>query len=125
MLPVEELFVHCCVLVDDLISTGAVVIPPRPGPAPARPGLLQLPDGPLTTATRRTLRQRLDESRPHPDSHYANTQRRQLGDSETGRGIPRHRAERQLALFSGSRTAAIWRHGSGAPTGGTHAVALI
>jgi len=35
MLPVEELFVHCYVLVDDLINTGAVVIPPRPGPAPA------------------------------------------------------------------------------------------
>ena len=35
MLPAEDLFVHCYVLVDDLIKNGWVVIPPRPGPAPA------------------------------------------------------------------------------------------
>lgn len=35
MLPAEDLFVHCYVLVDDLIKNGVVVIPPRPGPAPA------------------------------------------------------------------------------------------
>lgn len=35
MLPAEDLFVHTYVLVDDLIDTGVVVIPPRPGPAPA------------------------------------------------------------------------------------------
>lgn len=35
MLPAEDLFVHCYVLVDDLIKSGVVVIPPRPGPAPA------------------------------------------------------------------------------------------
>lgn len=35
MLPVEDLFVHCYTLVDDLIATGLVVIPTRPGPAPA------------------------------------------------------------------------------------------
>lgn len=35
MLPAEDLFVHCYVLVDDLIKHGGVVIPVRPGPAPA------------------------------------------------------------------------------------------
>lgn len=35
MLAVEDLFVHCYTLVDDLIATGLVVIPTRPGPAPA------------------------------------------------------------------------------------------
>lgn len=35
MLPAEDLFVHCYVLVDDLIKTGLVVIPARPGPVPA------------------------------------------------------------------------------------------
>lgn len=35
MLPAEDLFVHCYVLVDDLIKDGSVVIPARPGPAPA------------------------------------------------------------------------------------------
>jgi hypothetical protein len=34
MLPVEDLFVHCYTLVDDLIVAGLVVIPSRPGPAP-------------------------------------------------------------------------------------------
>ena len=34
MLPVEDLFVHCYVLVDDLIKDGRVQIPRRPGPAP-------------------------------------------------------------------------------------------
>jgi DDE family transposase len=35
MLPIQDLFVHCYTLVDDLIRAGKVVIPPRPGPAPA------------------------------------------------------------------------------------------
>lgn len=35
MLPAEELFVHCYVLVDDMIKGGQVQIPRRPGPAPA------------------------------------------------------------------------------------------
>jgi Transposase DDE domain len=35
MLPTEDLFVHVYVLVDDAISSGAIVIAPRPGPAPA------------------------------------------------------------------------------------------
>lgn len=35
MLPAEELFVHCYVLVDDMIKEGHVQIPRRPGPAPA------------------------------------------------------------------------------------------
>lgn len=35
MLPTEDLFVYVYVLVDDAISAGAIVIPPRPGPAPA------------------------------------------------------------------------------------------
>jgi Transposase DDE domain len=35
MLPAEDLFVHCYVLVDDMIRDGLVQIPPRPGPAPA------------------------------------------------------------------------------------------
>lgn len=35
MLPAEELFVHCYVLVDDMIKEGQVQIPRRPGPAPA------------------------------------------------------------------------------------------
>jgi len=35
MLPTEELFVYVYVLVHDLIRTGAVRIPRRPGPAPA------------------------------------------------------------------------------------------
>lgn len=34
MLPVEDLFVHCSVLVDDLIKDGRVQIPRRQGPAP-------------------------------------------------------------------------------------------
>jgi Transposase DDE domain len=36
MLPTEDLFVHVYVLVDDAIAAGAVTIPARPGPAPAR-----------------------------------------------------------------------------------------
>ena len=35
MLPTEDLFTYVYVLVDDLITAGAIVIPPRPGPAPA------------------------------------------------------------------------------------------
>jgi hypothetical protein len=35
MLPTEDLFVYVYVLIDDLIASGAVCIPPRPGPAPA------------------------------------------------------------------------------------------
>lgn len=35
MLPTEDLFVHVCVLVHDLILSGAIRIPRRPGPAPA------------------------------------------------------------------------------------------
>jgi hypothetical protein len=35
MLPTEDLFVHVYVLIHDLILAGAIVIPPRPGPAPA------------------------------------------------------------------------------------------
>lgn len=35
MLPAEELFVHCYVLVDDMIKEGQVEIPRRPGPTPA------------------------------------------------------------------------------------------
>jgi IS5 family transposase len=35
MLPAEDLFVYVYVLVDDAISSRAVVIAPRPGPAPA------------------------------------------------------------------------------------------
>ncbi len=35
MLPTEDLFVYVYVLIDDLITAGAVAIPRRPGPAPA------------------------------------------------------------------------------------------
>jgi DDE family transposase len=35
MLPTEDLFVYVYVLVDDAIGAGALVIPTRPGPAPA------------------------------------------------------------------------------------------
>jgi hypothetical protein len=35
MLPTEELFVYVYVLVHDLILSGAVQIPRRPGPTPA------------------------------------------------------------------------------------------
>ncbi|MGI8446370.1 MAG: transposase [Streptosporangiaceae bacterium] len=35
MLPTEDLFVYVYVLVDDAIVAGAIVIPSRPGPAPA------------------------------------------------------------------------------------------
>ena len=35
MLPAEDIFVHCYVLVDDLIKGGWVDIPARPGPKPA------------------------------------------------------------------------------------------
>jgi hypothetical protein len=35
MLPTEDLFVYVYVMVDDAITSGAVVIPRRPGPAPA------------------------------------------------------------------------------------------
>jgi Transposase DDE domain len=35
MLPTEDLFVYVYVLVDDAISSGSIVIAPRPGPAPA------------------------------------------------------------------------------------------
>ena len=35
MLPTEDLFVYTYVLVDDAICSGAIVIAPRPGPAPA------------------------------------------------------------------------------------------
>lgn len=34
MLPIHDLFVHCYTLVDDLILSGQVVIPGRPGPVP-------------------------------------------------------------------------------------------
>jgi hypothetical protein len=34
MLPTEDLFVYVYVLIDDLITAGAIIIPPRPGPAP-------------------------------------------------------------------------------------------
>ena len=34
MLPTEDLFVYVYVLIDDLITARAIVIPPRPGPAP-------------------------------------------------------------------------------------------
>ena len=34
MLPTEELFVYVYVLVDDAISSGAIVIASRPGPPP-------------------------------------------------------------------------------------------
>ena len=33
MLPTEDLFVYVYVMVDDAIASGAVAIPPRPGPA--------------------------------------------------------------------------------------------
>ena len=35
MLPVEDLFVHCYVLIDDLLHNSLVIIPTRPGPVPA------------------------------------------------------------------------------------------
>jgi hypothetical protein len=35
MLPTEELFVYVYVLIHDLMLGGAVVVPDRPGPAPA------------------------------------------------------------------------------------------
>jgi hypothetical protein len=35
MLPTEDLFVHVYVLVDDAVISGAIAIPPRPGPVPA------------------------------------------------------------------------------------------
>ena len=35
MLPTEDLFVYVYVLADDAISSRAVAIAPRPGPAPA------------------------------------------------------------------------------------------
>ena len=35
MLPTEDLFTYVYVLVDDLITAGAIAIRPRPGPAPA------------------------------------------------------------------------------------------
>ena len=35
MLPTEDLFTYVYVLVDDLITAGAIAIPPRPRPAPA------------------------------------------------------------------------------------------
>jgi hypothetical protein len=35
MLPTEDLFVYVYVLIDDAIASGAIAIPPRPGPAPA------------------------------------------------------------------------------------------
>ena len=38
MLPTEELFVYVYALVHDLILTGAIQIPRRPGPAPACTG---------------------------------------------------------------------------------------
>jgi len=34
MLPTEDLFVYVCVLIHDLITAGAITIPPRPGPEP-------------------------------------------------------------------------------------------
>ena len=34
MLPTQDLFVHCYTLTDDLITSGQVVIPTRPGPVP-------------------------------------------------------------------------------------------
>ena len=35
MMPLEELFVHCCVLIDDALTRGVVPVPRRPGPPPA------------------------------------------------------------------------------------------
>ncbi len=35
MLPTEDLFVYVYVLIDDLVTAGAIAIPPRPGPVPA------------------------------------------------------------------------------------------
>jgi len=35
MLSTEDLFVYVYVLIDDAIASGAIAIPPRPGPAPA------------------------------------------------------------------------------------------
>jgi hypothetical protein len=35
MLPTEDLFVYVYVLIDDLITAGAIVFPPWPGPAPS------------------------------------------------------------------------------------------
>ena len=35
MLPTEDLFVYLYALIDDAIKAGAIVVPPRPGPAPA------------------------------------------------------------------------------------------
>jgi len=35
MLPTEDLFVHVYVLIHDLMAAGAIVVPRRPGPAPA------------------------------------------------------------------------------------------
>ena len=37
MLPTEDLFVYVYVLIDDAIKARAIVIPARPGPAPAAP----------------------------------------------------------------------------------------
>jgi hypothetical protein len=35
VLPTEEPFVYVCVLIHDLMLGGAIVVPNRPGPAPA------------------------------------------------------------------------------------------
>jgi hypothetical protein len=35
MLPTEDLFVYVYVLMHDLITSGAIAIPPRSGPTPA------------------------------------------------------------------------------------------
>ena len=35
MMPLADLFVHVYVMIDEAVASGAVEIPPRPGPAPA------------------------------------------------------------------------------------------
>lgn len=35
MVHIQDLFVHCYVVIDDLIRSGQVLLPPRPGPTPA------------------------------------------------------------------------------------------
>ena len=51
MLPTEDLFVYVYVLVDDAVSSGAIAIAARPGPAPCR-----VPEGGLARELRRYIR---------------------------------------------------------------------